>query len=106
MSLFLGFFSEVAMGRRLGVLAGVFEGGSEKCCVLMWRFCGEFMVDCVVVVERRHQVLVEGKTCHEIEVYFRGCCGKAAKAIPFWERRTKGLKGPLFFAVIPGPFSL
>jgi hypothetical protein len=48
----------------------------------MWCFCGESMVDCVVIVERRHHVATRLKTCHEFEVYFRVRCGKAAEAIP------------------------
>jgi hypothetical protein len=42
----------------------------------MWCFCGEVMVDCVVIVERRHHVVWRLKTCHEFEVYFLVRCGK------------------------------
>ena len=54
------------------------------------------MVDCVVIVERRHHVATRLKTCHEFEVYFRVRCGKAAKAILVLgtvHQRTQG--GPI-----------
>jgi hypothetical protein len=66
-----------------------FEGGLEKAAFLMWCFCGESMVDCVAIVERRHHVAKRLKTCHEFEVYFCVRCGKTAMVIPFWEWFTK-----------------
>jgi hypothetical protein len=66
---FLGGGGGVAIGR----FAVFFKGGSGKTAFFMWCFCGESMVDCVVMVERRHHVLERLKTCHEFEVYF--CIG-------------------------------
>jgi hypothetical protein len=90
----------------IAVFAVFFEGGSGNSHVFMWCFCGEGMVDCVVVVERRHHVAPRLKTRHEFGVYFRVRRGKAAEAIPFWEWCTKGPKGARFFGLPPGPFSL
>src|SRR5882757_3302691 len=106
MSLFWRFFSEEAAGRRLGVLLCFLRGVLGKGAFFMWCFCGESMVDCVAIVERRHHVATRLKKCHEFEVYFCVRCGKAAKAIPFWDWCTKGLKGSRFFGPIPGLFSL
>ena len=71
------------MGRRLGFLRCFLRGVVGNVAFLMWCFCGEVMVVCVVVVESRHHVAQRLKTCHEFEVYFRVRCGKAAKAVPF-----------------------
>jgi len=38
-------------GAAIAELAVLFRGGSGKSCVLMWCFCGESMVDRVVIVE-------------------------------------------------------
>jgi hypothetical protein len=65
----------------------------------MWRFCGESMVDCVAIVERRHHVAERLKTCHEFEVYFRVRCGKRAEAISvlgMGHQRTQG--SPILWA--------
>jgi hypothetical protein len=98
---FLGGGGGVAIGR----FAVFFKGGSGKTAFFMWCFCGESMVDCVVMVERRHHVLERLKTCHEFEVYF--CIGvETAVAIPFREQCThRTRRGPLF-ARIAGLFSL
>ena len=79
MSLFLYFFFEAEVGVAIGRFCCVFEGGAGKSRVFMWCFCGESMVDCVVIVERRHHVAERLKTCQEFEVYFRVRCGKGSE---------------------------
>jgi hypothetical protein len=66
---FVIFFWE--RGRTAGGSFAVFlRGVLGKAAFFMWCFCGESMVDCVVIVERRHHVAERLKTCHEFEVYF------------------------------------
>jgi hypothetical protein len=104
-TVFVIFFWE--RGRAaVGGFAVFLRGVLGKVAFFMWRFCGESMVDCGAIVERRHHVAERLKTCHEFEVYFWVGCGKAAMAIPFWERCTKGPKGRPFFALIRGRYSL
>jgi hypothetical protein len=102
----LRFFFWGGDGVSIGGFAGVFEGGFGKSRFFAWCFCGEFVVDCVVIVVARVSLVWSLKIFHLFEVYFRGQCGKTEKVIPFWERCTKGLNGLRFFALILGPFSL
>jgi hypothetical protein len=106
MSLFFVIFFWERGRAAVGDFAVFLRGVLGRVAFFMWCFCGEGMVDCVVIVERRHHVAERLKTCNQFEVYFRVGCGKAAMAIPFWERCTKGLKGARFFAPVPGSFSL
>ena len=61
----------------IGGFARVFEGGFEKSRVFAWCIAGEFVVNCVVIVDVRHHVAWSLKTCHEFEIYFHAGCGKA-----------------------------
>jgi hypothetical protein len=91
-TVFFVFFLGAEAGRRFGG----FAGSLGKAVFFMWCFCGESMVDCVVVVERRHHVVWRLKICQKFELYFRVHGGKAAKAIPFWEWWAKGFEGLRF----------
>jgi hypothetical protein len=68
-TVFVIFFWE--RGRAaVGGFAVFLRGVLGKVAFFMWRFCGESMVDCGAIVERRHHVAERLKTCHEFEVYF------------------------------------
>jgi hypothetical protein len=90
----------------IGGFAVFFRGVAGKAVFLMWCFCGEVMVNCVVVVEKRHHVSWRLKTCHELEVYFRAGVEKPRGLFRIWEWCTDGLKGLRFFALIRAPLSL
>jgi hypothetical protein len=77
------FFFRSGGGVAIRGFAVFLRGVLGKTAFFMWCFCGESMVDCVVMVERRHHVAEGLKTCHKFEVYFRVRRGKGAKAIPF-----------------------
>ena len=66
------------MGWELGVLLGFFEGGSGYVAFLMWCFCGEVMVGCVVFVGEDTTFEWTLRICHCSEVYFRLRCGKTS----------------------------
>jgi len=53
-----------------------FKGVFGKARVLVWCFDGSFVVECVVIVDRRHHVMRGLKTCHEFQLYFEVKCGK------------------------------
>ena len=49
---------------------GFFVGVFVKKCVLVWCFCGEVVVDCVVNRGALMVVFWRLKTCHCFELYF------------------------------------
>jgi hypothetical protein len=63
-------------GCRDGRFCCVFGGVLGKVRVLMWCFAGEFVVNRVISVGRRHHVAWRLKTCHSFEIYFHVGCGK------------------------------
>jgi hypothetical protein len=50
------FFSWGGDGALIGGFAVFLRGVLGKVVSLMWCFCGESMVDCAAIVERRHHV--------------------------------------------------
>jgi hypothetical protein len=60
----------------MGDFAVFLEGGLRKVRVLVWSFAGEFVVNRVINVDRRHHVAWGLKTCHSFEIYFHVGCGK------------------------------
>jgi hypothetical protein len=51
------------------------------------------MVDCVVIVEKRHHVAERLKTCHRFEVYFRVPRGNQRWRFRFGNGAPKGSRG-------------
>jgi hypothetical protein len=51
MSLFFMFFFWGGYGVAIGGFARVFEGGFRKSRFLVWCFAGEFVVECVTIVD-------------------------------------------------------
>jgi hypothetical protein len=68
-TVFVIFFWE-RVRAAVGGFAVFLRGVLGNVAFFMWRFCGESMVDCAAIVERRHHVAERLKTCHEFEVYF------------------------------------
>jgi len=60
---------------QIEVFAVFLMGVLGKVGFWLWFFCGEFVVECVFIVDRRHQVAWSLKTCHGFEIYFRVRCG-------------------------------
>jgi hypothetical protein len=60
----------------MGGFAVFLEGVLGKVRVLVWCFAGEFVVNRVINVDRRHHVAWRLKTCHSFEIYFHVGCGK------------------------------
>jgi hypothetical protein len=52
MSVFLGFFFFEGFEAQMGGFGAFLRGVLGKVVVLVWCFCGEFVVDCVVFVDR------------------------------------------------------
>jgi hypothetical protein len=68
-------------GASIGGFAAFFEGGPGKNRFFAWCFGGEFVVECVTMVDLRHHVVWSLKTCHYFEIYFRVGCGKARDGV-------------------------
>jgi hypothetical protein len=87
-------------GAAIGGFAAFFEGVLRKAPFLVWFFAGEFVVRCVVDVDRRHHAAWRLKTCHYFEIYFRVCCGKRQGIGSLWEWRTEVPGAPLVLGLV------
>jgi hypothetical protein len=77
---FWHFFSD----GRIDGFAVFLMGVLGKVGFWLWFFCGEFVVECVVIVDRRHHVARSLKHATDLSFIFASNV-ETAKAIPFWE---------------------
>jgi hypothetical protein len=64
--------------------AGIFEGGFGKTGVLLWRFYGEFVVNCMADVVVEQPYLSRRKIRQLSELYFRVCDGRLPLYLLGW----------------------
>jgi hypothetical protein len=107
MSLFFLVFFWKGLEAEMGGFAVFFEGGFEKSACLMWCFAGEFVVNCVVNVDRKRHVAWSLKTCHFLRFIFMFDVEKSSRTIlgtvhQSTERVSFFCAGPGFDVVIVG----
>jgi hypothetical protein len=71
----------------------------------MWCFDGEFVVDCVVIVDRRQHTRVEPKNMPRISTLFLGSVWKTTDGASLGMEH-QGTETPRFFTPVEGLFSL